>query len=219
MITQRELVEKYQVPEDVKDLFQEGSEARDSGEYGRALLMFLDILKDYPENPRILNAVARTYRWQRRFKQAEECFLQTIAIAPDYVFAYNNLSLMYCDMGEHEKAANYARRSIALLKSSAIPWNTLGIYYLDIGEVRRALEHFKASYGYNSEFNKAAYNIACCYSLLGEKEKALDYLAKGLDKLRRIELAENDPDFDNIRNLPEFKQILKDARAKVVDEG
>jgi adenylate cyclase len=122
---------------------------------------------------------------------------------------------MYCESGEHEKAAEYARRSLELLKTSPIPWNTLGIYYMHVGELRRGLEHFKAAYSYDSEYTKAAYNIACCYSRLGDNEKALEYLAIGVDTARRLKLAEEDSDFDNIRVLPEFERILNTAREKL----
>ncbi len=219
MVTEREIDEKYPIPADVESSYQDGISAYNNDEYEKSLLIFLDILKKYPENPKILNAVAQTYRLQRDFKQAEECFLRAITAAPDYVYAYNNLSLMFCEMGEHEKAAYYARLSIGLLKSSPIPWNTLGIYYIAIGEVRRGLEHIKAAYGYDPNYTKAAYNIACCYSLLGDKEKALEYLAIGVDTTRRLKLAEEDPELDKIRELPKFKEILNAAREKLDSVG
>lgn len=217
MITEKELDEKYPIPKDVKDLYDEGFAAGEMGDNSAALDIYLKVLKEYPDHPKVLNAVAWMHRREGRFAEAEVYFLRAISVAPNYVFAYNNLGLMYSETGEYEKAADYARRSIGLLKSSAIPWNTLGIYYLDVGEVRRALEHFLAAYGYDPGFNKAAYNIACCYSQLGDKEKALEYLAIGVDTARRLELAENDSDFDNIRELPEFKEILNEARASLAD--
>ncbi len=121
--------------------------------------------------------------------------------------------MLYCETDRHEEAAHYARLTIKIMKHSPVPWDTLGLYYLTQGEIQRALEHFAAAYEYDRSYTRAAYNIACCYSITGETDKALEYLAKALDNERRIELAENDKDLEAIRDLPEFEQVLKDAGA------
>jgi len=56
----------------------------------------------------------------------------------------------------------------------------------------------------------AHYNYACMLALVGEKRQALRHLEHALEldpSLARI--AERDNDLDTLRNLPEFKQLLK----------
>src|SRR5215831_19293140 len=59
------------------------------------------------------------------------------------------------------------------------------------------------------------YNLACCYSRLREKRKALDALKKeienGYGDLRSLE---TDPDLDAIRSDPEFGRLLADLVRK-----
>lgn len=110
---------------------------------------------------------------------------------------------------------HYARSSVAILRSSPIPWNALGLCFVKRGQVGRGLEHFLAAYELDPKFSKAAYNIACCYSLLGDTDRALKYLPKGLDSYRRVTLAETDPELNNVRDLPEFRLILEEARGKL----
>lgn len=55
----------------------------------------------------------------------------------------------------------------------------------------------------------AAYNIACCYSLAGDKENAIHWLQKSFDMgFRSYTLAQQDADFNNIKTDPRFKKIL-----------
>lgn len=53
------------------------------------------------------------------------------------------------------------------------------------------------------------YNLACAYSLNGELKKAVAELRTGLTlvKFSRSDV-ENDPDFNNLHDLPEYQEIL-----------
>lgn len=57
------------------------------------------------------------------------------------------------------------------------------------------------------------YNLACAYSLLGQKEKALAILrAVTASRTMNPEQIERDSDFDNIRNEPAYKELLASVR-------
>lgn len=216
MLTEKELEEKYPIPKDVEDIFEKAGDALvNVGGSAEVLETCLTILDKYPDHPRILNAVGKAYRAVGDSERAREYFMRITVRTPDYVYAYSNISLLYSETGDFEEAERYARRAIKLFNISPIPWNTLGVCFATKGETRRALDHFLAAYGYDPGFCKAAYNIACCYSLLGEKDKAIEYLASGLDTKRRIELAETDSGLDNIRGLREFERIVEEAKKKL----
>ena len=212
MVTEKELDEKYALPEDAKGLYDDAIAAINRGKHDDARRFLGQLLEKHPEHPRVLNALASTFRKEGNYEKAEETFFRPIAAAPDYVYAYNNLSLLYSEIGKLEKAAEYARRSIKLLKGSAVPWHTLGVYYLKRGQLRTAIDHFLAAYSYDPEYVKAAYNTACCYALLGETDEALEYLAKSLASPERVARAEADEDFADLRDLPEFKKVIEEAK-------
>jgi hypothetical protein len=55
----------------------------------------------------------------------------------------------------------------------------------------------------------ALYNIACAYSLMGDKEKAVQYLVKSIDAgYVDFEHMERDSDLDNIRHETRYKEIV-----------
>ena len=58
---------------------------------------------------------------------------------------------------------------------------------------------------------RTTYNLACCYSALGETEKALEFLElsiKGGRPVHMLEWAMTDPDLDPVRADPHFKALL-----------
>lgn len=70
----------------------------------------------------------------------------------------------------------------------------------------------------------ANYNVACMYSLRGEKDKAFEHLSRavrlgmGDSGLDLVKLMKTDKDFDNIRDDPRFKRAMKQAERKAARE-
>ena len=61
----------------------------------------------------------------------------------------------------------------------------------------------------NPDYAGAHYNIACAYSLKNEKTLSVEFLQKAITIDRSlIENAKMDSDFDNIRESPEFQQLI-----------
>jgi hypothetical protein len=65
----------------------------------------------------------------------------------------------------------------------------------------------------------ALYNITCAYSLMGDKEKALQYLVKSIDAgYLDFDHMERDTDLDNIRQETQYKEIIA-ARDELMKTG
>jgi tetratricopeptide (TPR) repeat protein len=53
------------------------------------------------------------------------------------------------------------------------------------------------------------YNLACCESLAGRKEDAIEHLRRGIELSEQVrEFAKGDSDFDPIREEPAFKELV-----------
>ena len=69
-----------------------------------------------------------------------------------------------------------------------------------------------------SDSIRTAYDLAAVYAFMGEKEKAYENLRIHNQKQRNSLLdftrIKNDPLFENIRDEPEFQQIVRDIEAK-----
>lgn len=77
-------------------------------------------------------------------------------------------------------------------------------------QLSQAIDSMKLAYQFHKDVPEVLYNLACYYSLAGEKDNALSWLGRSL-RMKR-ELAESIPDetdFDSIRNDSDFQHLLE----------
>ena len=91
------------------------------------------------------------------------------------------------------------------------------------GNYRDAIPAYEKALDLGADFpSNMAYNIACAYALLGDKEKALAWLSKSFDMgFRNLELARTDPDLASLHGDARFQQLvgLPDISRMSRDEG
>ncbi len=82
------------------------------------------------------------------------------------------------------------------------------IYEKNRGNVAEAIEHLKRAAKKNGG-GKVDFLLACCYAQRGDFQSSLAYLRKAIedDQGNRI-LARHDRDFDQVRDTPEFQELL-----------
>jgi len=94
-----------------------------------------------------------------------------------------------------------------------------GIRQLEAKDFDGAIETFKQAIEIRKDLPAAYYNVACAYSLKGDKKEALDWfeeaLARGFkDEPGAEENIAQDKDLDPIRNETRFKEIMARAFPK-----
>ncbi|MBV9957708.1 MAG: hypothetical protein JO360_04770 [Acidobacteria bacterium] len=89
-------------------------------------------------------------------------------------------------------------------------WDRLATAYYNAKEYRKAITAYEKSMELRAGFpSNAAYNIACCYALLGEKEPALRWLEKAFEMgFRFLENAQTDTDLQSLHNDARFQKIV-----------
>ena len=76
---------------------------------------------------------------------------------------------------------------------------------LKLGEIERAKRWAKRAYQIAPEDSATRYNLACFYTQIGDKEKALDLLENSISSRSWIE---NDPDLEPLHGHPRFQAVL-----------
>ncbi len=110
------------------------------------------------------------------------------------------------------KSANKYDAALArrLLTDLMLNMSREGGANLQKGDYRRAAFFFEIAERAGNERPNLIYNLACIYSLAGNKKKALDYLEKAVKKgFNDLDLIKKDKDLDFIRNEKEFKEIIQ----------
>jgi tetratricopeptide (TPR) repeat protein len=88
-------------------------------------------------------------------------------------------------------------------------WSQQGRAWYQAKEYRKSIPAYEKALELRDGFPfNAAYNIACCYGLLGEKSKAMEWLEKSF-KLgwRDLQHAQTDDDLKLLRNDPKFREM------------
>lgn len=141
---------------------------------------------------------------------AIEDYTMSIALAPNYTYAYIGRGKDYARLGRNEEAIADFNKVIEL---DTIPGvgSCAQYAYFHLGRKQDA-EDFMLRYLENVHEAKADggnYEAACFYSLMGDSIKALGHLETALRKgFRRFTHIAVDEDLDNIRNLPQFNDLI-----------
>ena len=107
----------------------------------------------------------------------------------------------------------------AIVKSepqNANAWYQLAVVRYSLKEYAPAADAFQKNIAIaGSGF--AMYNLACVYSMMGEKDKAVEWLAKSIDNPKMVLAAINfsDPDLATIKDDARFKELAEKVDRKM----
>ncbi len=120
-------------------------------------------------------------------------------------------------------AAALYERAVKINSTNASDWDQLGLMWYQAKDYRKAIPAYekalelRAGYPFN-----AAYNIACCFALDGQKGRALEWLQKSLDLgFRDLNHVRTDEDLVTLRDEPKFVELAgsKDTSKMSRTEG
>lgn len=92
-----------------------------------------------------------------------------------------------------------------------------GFALIHLGDKPRAIDWLNIAARIDSVDPRTTYNLACAYSLLGESEKALDFLEVSINAGRPVRMCDwamIDPDLAPVRENPHFGALIERWRAQ-----
>lgn len=113
------------------------------------------------------------------------------------------------EMSRYDEAVFPLRRSVSLEPRPAESWLALGWCYKRTGRLDRAIDALESALRHAPEDALVRYNLACYYSLAGERLTALRQLKRALDRNPSLRgLVADESDFDPMRNDPALRMLL-----------
>jgi tetratricopeptide (TPR) repeat protein len=189
----------------------------------------IDVFReDKSKNPVISNKMGIAYHQMQQLDNAKKYYEQAVRLKPDYAEAINNLGTVCYAKRSFGKSVSYYKRALKYAPNSASIYSNLGTAYFARKKYKEAMETYQAalkldpnvfenhgSYGVLLEERnveeraKFHFHLAKLYAQSGRNDLALQYLRKALEEgFKDKKKIEEDPDFQAMRELPEFKEVL-----------
>jgi tetratricopeptide (TPR) repeat protein len=145
--------------------------------------------------PEAVNNMGTVYYAEKRYSRATGCYKRALKLAPDSASIYSNLGTAYFAEKKYKDAWDAYDKALRLDPEIFEHRSTYGVLLQERTVDERAKFH---------------YYVAKLYAKQGQTDRALQYIRKALEEgfTDRKKLME-DPEFASMRDLPEFKELLK----------
>ena len=125
----------------------------------------------------------------------------------------------YIRKGEYDRAIEVLNRTIALYPSYPHSYFYLGVAYWEKGNPDLGVEQFFKVIELYPQESAAYYNVSCYYSIKGIPDLALVWLEKAFKAgFGQFKHMETDHDMDNIRELPQYKNMVAKYKKEIPHE-
>ncbi len=154
---------------------------------------------------------------QGKLQEAADHLYDAMAASPQDLQAPGLLIQVLGDLGRFEEMTHIAGVTVdnALRKFERDPTNVracLGASfgYFRMGKIDAVKRQIAKAKALDPEDSIINYNMACLYSLIGEKKEALHFLTRAVNRgMRHRAWLDNDSDLDNLRKEPEFVTLME----------
>lgn len=164
-----------------------------------------------PVSPLISGHLGWVYYFAQRYNEAIEQYRKTLAMDPNHGFTRTLLGQAHIFRSEYTEAIRELKAALEL--TPGLPWalSALGQAYAQSGDraaARRVLDNMLAERSRRSYF--PALNIAQVHLGLGDRNRALEWLAKAVEERgSRVAVLKTNPVYQPLHSDPRFAELLR----------
>lgn len=203
-------------PENTRGYSNLGAAYQQLGDYDRAIASFNDSLRIRPTASAYAN-LATCLFFKKRYSDASRAFERAVALSPGVMQLWANLGDAYrWTRGEEDRAGTAYERAVALAREElavnardGATRATLAVCMAKQGSLEDARREMSRALADSPADVMLKYQAALVAHLNGDRAATIHYLreaiAGGYDTNEII----NDPEFDTVRESPEFRKLVK----------
>ncbi|MGC9946625.1 MAG: tetratricopeptide repeat protein [Bryobacteraceae bacterium] len=205
----------------------------DRGDVYMARKMYREAIESYQQAPQnsavVWNKMGIAYHQMLQLDAAMKRYRRAIRLDAKYAEAVNNLGTVYFAEKRYRTATGCYKRALKLAPSSAAFYSNLGTAYFAVKKYKEAWDAYNTAiqldpevFEHRNTFGvtlqertveeraRFHYYLAKIYARQGRQDLALQYIRKALEEgfTERKKFLQ-DPEFAAMRDLPEFKELLK----------
>ena len=180
------------------------------GDEAQARRAFLAALAQHSDSDTLLELIVEKYRGAAKFRQLANFLEQLNVERPGNAVYYGLLGDVLTEyVGDYRQAVVAYENAIVLDPYNSRLYSALGMARYRLQEFELALQMFGKARSLDTLDATAFYNEACMYALLSRNTEAIDSLQKAIELDATLrEHAREDSDFDKIRALPAFINMI-----------
>ncbi len=194
---------------DASVYINQGDTYAEQGKLDKTIREYKKAVRIDPDAAETHFRLGTAYLRQEKLKEAIGLLKTAIRLDPYNPGGYGMLGTAYLNQGESDKAIAEYKTAIRINPNLADGHVSLGLAYSSQDKLGKAITEFKTALSITPNLVGAHYNTARAYSLKKERILAVESLQKAFTLDRRmIEVANADDAFDDIRESPEFQQLI-----------
>jgi tetratricopeptide (TPR) repeat protein len=196
-------------------LFEEGNELFDQKKYAEAAAKFEEFIRQNPSVYQVYINIGNCYKEMGEYDKAIEIYtkiLENVKEEKESIEGDESAARALAGMGEAyfkqgnlEKASEYFRQAIDNFPEDETLAFNVGEIFFKQGKIDKAIEYFLLSVKINESWAPPHRQLGYAYLNKGKYRLAVDSLKEF------VELAPDDPQAENIKNLiPKLEELIKD---------
>ncbi|MGA8531754.1 MAG: tetratricopeptide repeat protein [Acidobacteriaceae bacterium] len=190
------------------------------GKYSEAIQALEQSIRLHPTGDAYTN-LGTAYYQVGRFADAARIYQQALTYDSGNPDLWGNLADALERSGQKAKARPAFQKQLALVnqqlqvnpRDAERQGDAAGIY-AELGDKTDALSHLAQSIELGRGDKDLLFNAAVVYNDLGETGDALEWLQKAFTAGYSASIVRDSPEFNNLRNNPQFQQLLNKALSK-----
>ncbi len=193
------------------DYLNQGTDFYYKGKYDEALKAFNKAIELDSKNAKAWLSKGAAFGLLKRYDEALETFNKAIELDSKNARVWSGKGAAFVGLERYDEALKIFDKAIELdPKDTAGAWSGKGIALVGLERYDEALKIFDKAIELNPKNAEAWYSKACTYSLMRNKEKALEYLSKAIKlDIEYKKEAKKDKDFKDFWDDEDFKNIVK----------
>ncbi len=195
-------------PQDAATYNNLGVLYQENNELDKAIESYLQAVEFNPQYAAAYNNLGNAYKDNNELDKAIESYLQAIEFNPQDAAVYYNLGILYQKNNELDKAIESYLQAVELNPQYAAAYNNLGLSYIIVEDYKKALEVFSKYVDLSPDDWIGYFHLARINSILENAEEAFKFLRLAKEKNPEITKFKNDSDFDFIRDLNEYNELM-----------
>ncbi len=177
--------------------------------YEKAIQQYDKALNLKPKSKGVLYNKSIALEKLEKFTEAIENLDYVINIDPNYKEVWNRKGVLLSKIENFKESIKCFDEALRIDPNNIPALNNKAISYLKSGLYDEAYTLFKKVYQLDQDYGNFNYNQACIATLKNEMYKALKLLNIAVDYDEKyIEIAKDDQDFKNIKDLDDFKNLI-----------